>query len=729
MSSYSSAGSLRRRLAIVLAAFLAIALVPLANPAGADVDSSAACANVGSAGFTDTAGNTFEAYIDCLAAFDVTQGTTPTTYNPNGFVQRQQMALFYYRIGNLTGQVTWDTTDAGFTDLGGLSVEARNAVNALANAGIVTGKSASTFDPLANITRSQMALFVDRAQGALAPGHTRYSSYLTSANPVFPDISAVQPDEAITAIKAIKLAGIVDGDTNGNYRPADNVTRGQMAKFLVNHLAENGYTAPSEAATYTAAPELLSVTTYGEDDPDVAVFQFDMNVNGATLKSATVGGDVVYYGLRLYDSAGVPSFPIEASIQGDKVLARFDSNQVSTAIRAGVSYDAVRTVTAIPNLEGFAALNPWAIDPTVPATALELLSVENYRTASVTGGGVKVFVDYIFNYDPNISAADPASDDFALIANNSAQYEAESYTASSAITSGPNAGRFIVTATFSNDVTEVPRAQLKRGYWQENGATLVLSAPVTGENGVSDGLTVDPDLVQVKWVNNTTVEFLFDEVVDPAAAVLNASSFFIYNHAGTTVIPADRVVRTATESGAGKIVIATFDAGMLSDEIAGGFIHEGAAKGTDQDQGFNSGFNRSGQVSVVIQPNASIPVGRAAGDTELPDLVNVVRNRNVVTGNYTVTFVFDDEIATAGDWNDVEFDLYDTYGTQFRVDGSDSTDVNVVNGRTHVVFSVDDSTSHFDNDQIEAAIVGAAEWYDQLDGLPAVTEGAKKVVG
>ena len=248
MSQHSFATSLRRRIAIVMAAMLAITLVPLAGPAGAQPaaapDITAACENAGDAGFNDIAGTGFEDEINCLAAFGVTVGTTATTYSPAVQVRRSQMALFYYRIGVAAG-LTWDTSAAGFTDLGGLDQPFVDAINALANAGIVQGTSATEFSPQDRIRRSQMALFIDRFQEFAF--NFAYSDGFVGDD-LFPDISALDA-EARLAVNGIGSVGITQGDAAGNYVPSGFVSRQQMSAFIVRHLAENGFEVPGEAVS------------------------------------------------------------------------------------------------------------------------------------------------------------------------------------------------------------------------------------------------------------------------------------------------------------------------------------------------------------------------------------------------------------------------------------------------------------------------------------------------
>ncbi len=116
----------------------------------------------GSAGFVDTAGNTFEDDIDRLAAADITKGCNPPTndrFCPNDFVTRGQMAAFLVRALNLPA-----AGSAGFVDTGGSVFE--DDIDRLAAAGITKGCNPPTNDrycPSDYVTRAQMASFLVRA--------------------------------------------------------------------------------------------------------------------------------------------------------------------------------------------------------------------------------------------------------------------------------------------------------------------------------------------------------------------------------------------------------------------------------------------------------------------------------------------------------------------------------------------------------------------------------------
>lgn len=186
-------------------------------------------------GFVDTAGNTFEPVIECLAWYEITSGgpagLPANAYGPNLSVSRAQMATFLVRFldhvdpGRIAG---YDGTN-DFVDVTAENVHVAS-INRLADAGIVSGgaggQATNTFSPDNDVSRDQMATFVARAVGNileadLCPGNI--SDYF--------DDDADNTHE--TCINGMADIAIVGGDVSGNYNPGNDVVRGQMAGFLM----------------------------------------------------------------------------------------------------------------------------------------------------------------------------------------------------------------------------------------------------------------------------------------------------------------------------------------------------------------------------------------------------------------------------------------------------------------------------------------------------------------
>ena len=132
---------------------------------------------------------------------------------------------------------SWTPTDAATysacpTDVipvAGFSDTTSTDVDCIAYYGITKGTTATTYTPVATVTRWQMALFLtrmaERAGATLGDG----------TDQGFSDIAGYST-EIQTAINQIKQLGITVGKTAITYAPADNVTREEMALFITRLL-------------------------------------------------------------------------------------------------------------------------------------------------------------------------------------------------------------------------------------------------------------------------------------------------------------------------------------------------------------------------------------------------------------------------------------------------------------------------------------------------------------
>ena len=215
----------------------------------ADVDyepSYSACVGAAteSFGFEDTEGSFAEGAIDCLAHYGITTGRSATMFAPNDSVLRWQMALFLARAAAAAGIVLANpAADQGFTDVGAVSGEARNAINGLAAAGIMPGTSQTTFSPNSSVTRGSMAVLLDAFLARATPGAgafggeiEKYSDVMVDSSNVFNDISGVSLN-TYNAIYRIYEVGVTQGVGDHQFGPGRNVTRAQMAAFITRAFA------------------------------------------------------------------------------------------------------------------------------------------------------------------------------------------------------------------------------------------------------------------------------------------------------------------------------------------------------------------------------------------------------------------------------------------------------------------------------------------------------------
>lgn len=156
---------------------MALFLTRMVVPAGGTLPSGT------DQGFTDIAGKSGEIQtaVNQLKQLGITVGKTATTYAPDQYVTREEMALFIERLlkavpagpgGNeefITGssgakEIKSLDTDHNFTDLGTVSVMGmQGAIVNLWNLGVTEVSTATAYEPSVNISRLNMAQMMARA--------------------------------------------------------------------------------------------------------------------------------------------------------------------------------------------------------------------------------------------------------------------------------------------------------------------------------------------------------------------------------------------------------------------------------------------------------------------------------------------------------------------------------------------------------------------------------------
>jgi hypothetical protein len=156
---------------------MALFLTRMVLPAGATLPSGA------DQGFSDISGKSTEirTAINQIKQLGITVGKTATTFAPDDFVTREEMALFMSRLlkasqtgpgGNeefVTGtsgakEIKSLDTDHNFADLGTVTLmETQNAIISLWNLGVTEVIAATLYQPNVNISRLNMAQMMARA--------------------------------------------------------------------------------------------------------------------------------------------------------------------------------------------------------------------------------------------------------------------------------------------------------------------------------------------------------------------------------------------------------------------------------------------------------------------------------------------------------------------------------------------------------------------------------------
>jgi len=119
-------------------------------------------------------------------------------------------------------------------------------IERLALSGITAGCGSGDYCPSAPVTRAQMAVFLERGMNG-----SGYSPPAASGT-VFMDVGA--GDFAASFIEQLFLDGITAGCGNTNYCPDAEVTRDQMAVFLLRSKYGSGYSPPPAASVFADVP-------------------------------------------------------------------------------------------------------------------------------------------------------------------------------------------------------------------------------------------------------------------------------------------------------------------------------------------------------------------------------------------------------------------------------------------------------------------------------------------
>jgi parallel beta-helix repeat protein len=172
-------------------------------------------------------GASFYEEIGKLSAVGITQGCGDSNYCPNINVSREQMAAFIIRALHAPGYVPPPPATQRFLDVSSSNPFYAH-IEEMAVRQITLGCGGGNYCPATNVTREQMAAFIIRALHE--PGYVPPTPGMQR----FADVPPSHPFYAF--IEEMAVRQITLGCGGGNYCPTTNVTREQMAAFLVRAL-------------------------------------------------------------------------------------------------------------------------------------------------------------------------------------------------------------------------------------------------------------------------------------------------------------------------------------------------------------------------------------------------------------------------------------------------------------------------------------------------------------
>ena len=249
----------RRGLGVAL---LAVALA-VAGGAGPPASAQQSCPE---APFTDRAEIPVAhlAAVDCAVDEGIVAGFPDGSYRPAADVRRDQMATFIARALDAAGAALPEGDGNRFTDLEG-NPHARE-INRLADAGIVAGRTATSYEPAAPVRRDQAASFLLRAAAYATDASL---ADLRSARRHFDDVG---PGNAhFENVNGAAEEQLVTG-RNNRYRPAAATRRDQMASLvirLLGYVRAGGEPPPPAPISFTAATTAVDVPLWSAAVGDV----------------------------------------------------------------------------------------------------------------------------------------------------------------------------------------------------------------------------------------------------------------------------------------------------------------------------------------------------------------------------------------------------------------------------------------------------------------------------
>jgi|GEM_PF-2497029 len=166
------------------------------------------------------------AVIQQMAARQIVTGVSDTQFEPNRAITRAEFTRLLVEALKLTS-----TADIPFADVKPDAWYA-NSVAIAYKAGIVSGRSATTFDPNGLISREEMATMMMKAYEII-----KGQKVEAVADTPFADMSSVS-GWAVEYVKAAAELGLLQGRAQGKFVPKDNATRAEATQAIYTLIKE-----------------------------------------------------------------------------------------------------------------------------------------------------------------------------------------------------------------------------------------------------------------------------------------------------------------------------------------------------------------------------------------------------------------------------------------------------------------------------------------------------------
>ncbi|MDD4548888.1 MAG: S-layer homology domain-containing protein [Syntrophomonadaceae bacterium] len=178
--------------------------------------------------FNDLNGHWAEADIYKMVEMDLVKGVSVTEFAPQKNISRAEFVTLLSRAVGLQPGTLYK---GRFYDVPA-DQWYFNIVNTAADAGLVSGYTATTFAPQDPVTREQMAVMIKRALAYKGKDVEPTTEAVTASLARFTDQNVIS-SWARTSVAAAVQQNIVSGRDNGLFAPAANATRAEAAVMIL----------------------------------------------------------------------------------------------------------------------------------------------------------------------------------------------------------------------------------------------------------------------------------------------------------------------------------------------------------------------------------------------------------------------------------------------------------------------------------------------------------------
>ncbi|KPU27440.1 hypothetical protein TR13x_05050 [Caloranaerobacter sp. TR13] len=172
--------------------------------------------------YKDINDNWAKDYVKYLTSMGIVNGIEDAYFQPNRYITRSEIS----KLLNLALGLKNYKQTANFKDLDSIPNWAYTHVMSLTEKGIIKGYDDNTFRPNINLTRTELAVMLDR----ILAEYTSNKDYEIFADDI--DI----PDWGRDSIYKMKALGILEGYEDNTFKPNNYVTRAEVCKVIYQML-------------------------------------------------------------------------------------------------------------------------------------------------------------------------------------------------------------------------------------------------------------------------------------------------------------------------------------------------------------------------------------------------------------------------------------------------------------------------------------------------------------